>query len=578
MSSYFSKTKKWIIAHRIVSGIVAVVLVFGIYKMVRAFSSGTTQTTYVVAEAQNNTVVSTVSGSGQVSASNEIDVTSKASGPLVSLNVHTGQEVKAGDVIAEVDPKTAVMNLQSAKIALQKLTNPDDLSVTQAQNNVETSKQSIDKANEDLAGYYTNALASLASSYVDFPQILTGLTTMFYTSTGTLNDVDTTSLPLAAQQYRNDAGVNLDSAKLKYNSSLLDYQAMKNTGSTTDTEKNINETLDTAQTLMLAVKNAKSTIDYLKNNNQDGTLKNTSTAETNLNTWLNEISSDVTSLATARNSIQNGKLAISSAQRDLQEKQDTLQALYKGSSDLDVQSQQLTVTQRVQDYEDYFIRAPFDGVIAKVNVGRYDNVNSGTSIVTLVAKQKVAEITLNEVDISKVKVGQNATLTFDAIDGLTLTGKVAEADQVGTVSQGVVSYAVKIAFDVDDSRVLSGMSVNATIATDVEQDVLTVPNSAIKTQGGTSYVQRVTDPSVQASETAQALSSTPTQQEVTVGISDDTNTQIVSGLSQGDKVVTRTVASTIKTTTTASAPSLFGAAGGGGNRSFGGGAARTTGK
>ena len=98
----------------------------------------------------------------------------------------------------------------------------------------------------------------------------------------------------------------------------------------------------------------------------------------------------------------------------------------------------------------------------------------------LITKQKIAEISLNEVDAAKVKVGQKVTLTFDAIDGLSITGEVSEIDALGTVSQGVVTYGVKIAFDTQDERVKSGMSVSAAIITDVKQNVLLVPNAAVK--------------------------------------------------------------------------------------------------
>ncbi|MDD5433706.1 MAG: hypothetical protein PHE77_03610, partial [Candidatus Pacebacteria bacterium] len=59
----------------------------------------------------------------------------------------------------------------------------------------------------------------------------------------------------------------------------------------------------------------------------------------------------------------------------------------------------------------------------------------------------MAEISLNEVDVAKVKIGQRAIITFDAIDELEITGKVEDVDTIGTVSQGVVSYNVKIIFD-----------------------------------------------------------------------------------------------------------------------------------
>ena len=138
---------------------------------------------------------------------------------------------------------------------------------------------------------------------------------------------------------------------------------------------------------------------------------------------------------------------------------------------------------------------------------------------------------------------------------------MVEVDLVGTVTQGVVNYNVKIAFDTQDDRVKSGMSVSASIITQTKQDVIVVPNSAVKIQNGAHYVEVVDKNTAATDNQGVALSTTPTQQAVEVGISDDTSTEITSGLSEGDKVVTKTISGTATTATTNSAPSLFGSGG-----------------
>jgi RND family efflux transporter MFP subunit len=238
------------------------------------------------------------------------------------------------------------------------------------------------------------------------------------------------------------------------------------------------------------------------------------------------------------------------------------------SSDLDTQSAQIAITQAQNALSDaqenlsyYYIKAPFDGVISSVPVITGDNVGSGTTLGTIITSKELATVTLNEVDVAKISLGEKATLTFDAIPNLTIAGQVVEIDSVGTVSQGVVNYNVQISFDAtSDDGVKPGMSVNAAIITSVAQDVLTAPSSAIKTQGGVSYVQMfdtalpVPLPGVQGSPSLVP----PRNQTVVTGISDGTSTQIVSGLNLGDEIVTKTVTSTTKTTTTTTAPSILG--------------------
>jgi multidrug efflux pump subunit AcrA (membrane-fusion protein) len=175
---------------------------------------------------------------------------------------------------------------------------------------------------------------------------------------------------------------------------------------------------------------------------------------------------------------------------------------------------------------------------------------------------------MNEVDVAKIKLGQKATIAFDAIEDLTMTGTVAEIDTIGAVSQGVVSYNIKITFDTEEALIKPGMSVSASIITDSKTDVLIIPSSAIKTQGTAKYVQMFSIPLVASAISSQGTPSTemPNQINVEIGISDDTSTEIISGLKEGDQIISRII--TTSTTTTTQASSLLG---GGSTRGLTGG-------
>ncbi|RPI01368.1 MAG: efflux RND transporter periplasmic adaptor subunit, partial [Ignavibacteriae bacterium] len=234
------------------------------------------------------------------------------------------------------------------------------------------------------------------------------------------------------------------------------------------------------------------------------------------------------------------------------------------SATLDLKSAQLNVSKAEDDLQNaqddlasHNIRAPFSGVIGKVDIETGDRISSNGAVATIITDQKIAEVSLNEVDISKVKVGQKATLTFDAIDNLTITGTVTEVDLLGTVNQGVVNYTVKIAFDVNDDRVKTGMSLSAAIVSETKQNVVRVPNSAVKSQGNTSYVE------------AQNSNGTIVQIPVQTGLSNDEFTEITSGLNEGDSFISRTITPSSNTTSSQQTPSLFG----GGTRAVQGGGA-----
>lgn len=194
--------------------------------------------------------------------------------------------------------------------------------------------------------------------------------------------------------------------------------------------------------------------------------------------------------------------------------------------------------------------APLDGTVNAVNIKNGDDLSklsSGSSrtvpIIIGDLNTMEAEVQINEVDISDVAIGQKVAMTFTAIDGLSVTGKVVAMDSLGTVTQGVVTYDAKISLDTLDPRIKPGMSVSASIITGVKQDVIIVPNSAIKKQGDTTYVQVLDS------------GKNPVQTDVTVGVANNAETEIASGLSVGDKVVTKTVSAKTTSNSTSSSSS-----------------------
>ena len=175
---------------------------------------------------------------------------------------------------------------------------------------------------------------------------------------------------------------------------------------------------------------------------------------------------------------------------------------------------------------------------------------------------------VNEVDIPKIKVGQNATVTLDAFPNETFVGQVASVDSVGTITSGVVTYNVYINLIQPPSSVKSGMSASVAIQTARADNVVTVPSAAVQTSNGTSYVRILKN-------------GKETDVQVTTGISDDTNTEITSGVNEGDVVITGTNATTTSSSTTSPFSTGFGGARGGAGAAVrtggGGGAGRTGG-
>ncbi len=186
------------------------------------------------------------------------------------------------------------------------------------------------------------------------------------------------------------------------------------------------------------------------------------------------------------------------------------------------------------------------------------NSTSGTSS----SGQKVATInsgsaptatfSLSEIDVVKVKTGQKATITLDALPGKTFTGKVTSIDKSGTVSSGVTTYPVTIQFDTTSDDILANMAANASIITQTKDNVLMIPTGSSQTVGNTTM--------------ATILKNGRTQQvPVELGLSSDSQVEVISGLSEGNEIVLGTVSGNQQVS---SGSSPFSSSG----RGFGGGA------
>jgi membrane fusion protein, macrolide-specific efflux system len=223
------------------------------------------------------------------------------------------------------------------------------------------------------------------------------------------------------------------------------------------------------------------------------------------------------------------------------------------------------------------ITAPEAGIITNLvlapglSISSTSSTNSSGNVtaqvfgtITPTTRQSQAVVNVSEIDVVTIKAGQKATLTLDAFPNQTFTGKVLVVNTSGAVSSGVTTYPTTIALDTTPDTIYPNMAVSAKIITAVKDNVILVPSAAVQTTSGTSTVRVL--------KNGQVSSVT-----VEVGSANDTQTEIVSGVTEGDNVVTSAVTSTGATQTGSTSP--FSAIGG--NRGFGaagGGAVRVIGR
>lgn len=532
MANVFGNVKSFIKAHKIITAILSIVLLIIIYYGYANLFKAKTQTTYTTASATKGTITTSVSGSGQVSASNSISLQFQASGTLTYLGIQNGQNVYAGQLLAQLDTTSAEKSVRDAQasldaeqISLQKLegasTLPTPLNKQNAQNTL----------NQDYQSSYTE----ISNAFINLPTIMTDLQNILYGNTfnNYQQNIDyytysAYSYNQNSLKYENSVSSSYQTALADYNKNFGDYKSATRNSDSSTINSLLAETLTTEKDVNQAIKDANNLIQFYKDTLTTYNIKTNSNADTALSTLNSDqgkSDSDITSLTNSQNSITNDTQALANSDLDLQSEQ------------LNLQNKQNALTDAKSNLANYYIYAPFSGTIGKVSVQKLAQAGSGTSVATLITTQKVATIPLNEVDVSKVSAGQQVVVTFDALPDLSVAGKVVSVDPIGVVSSGVVTYNVQIAFDTQDSRVKSGMSMSAQIITNVKQDVLLVPNSAVKTQGTTKYVQVL-------------VNGAPQQKIVQVGLSNDTSTEITSGLNEGDKIITQTISANSATSAT----------------------------
>ncbi|CAN5232641.1 HlyD family efflux transporter periplasmic adaptor subunit [soil metagenome] len=231
-----------------------------------------------------------------------------------------------------------------------------------------------------------------------------------------------------------------------------------------------------------------------------------------------------------------------------------------------------------QATQDSIVTAPIAGTVANFSSAVGSNV-SGSATTTTTSNSSTTTTTTgsgvlvlgdfsllsikaqaNEVDVPNLASGQKATVTLDAFPDKTFVGTVSSVDTIGTSTSGVVTYNEYITLVSPPPTIHSGMTASAIIQTDKKDNVLKVPTTAIQTTDGVSTVDVMKNGQVSSVE-------------VETGIADDTYTEIISGLTEGEEIVTSTSNSATATSSTTTSPfsrTLGGFGGGGATRVRGG--------
>jgi len=472
------------------------------------------------------------------------------------------QKTTQNDVVtAQQSLAKAQTNYVAAKNNFTILSQAIQSDVRSYQAGITTAQSQLTQAQSDLAAVTQTADVRSAQSSLNLAQAALTNAASFSNGvlTGALSDYGNAATALATAFGQFDtqlaAGLDASAASAAYQLSQTAYTtAATRLGNAIDAP---NAQLASAQTNVTAAQNSlnstasKSDTNLDQSRNDLQALQNTLTTEQQLasatkakiaqaGTSVGTITDAVT--GTLVSSLQNVAATqerttstVLSAQNSLQSAQLSLQKTAASAKSFDIAAsyasvlvQQANLESAQNNLANATLKAPSAGVVASVS-GQIGEFVSGGGIanpfVLLADTTGVAlHGTIGEADVAKLKLGQVATLTVDAVGSARMTGKVSALDPVATIAQGVPVYGVDVLIDIPNPQLRPGMSGTAAIIIASRQNVLTVPNLAVRTANGRRSLQLLKD--------GQAVDT-----DVTFGISNETVTEVTTGVQEGDTVV-----------------------------------------
>ena len=238
------------------------------------------------------------------------------------------------------------------------------------------------------------------------------------------------------------------------------------------------------------------------------------------------------------------------AQANLEKAQADYEKWKNGPDPAEVEAMKAKVAASEATLRQAWIEAPFAGTITQVDAQNGDQVTANTSAFRLDDLSKLyVDLQVSEVDIEQIEIGQAVNISFDALSSKQYSGQVSDVAMISDESSSAVNFTVTVELTNPDSDVRPGMTSEVEIVTAQLDQTLLIPNQAVRVVDGKQVVYlSLPDGSTKAVE-------------VSLGVSSDTFSELVSGdLKAGDVVMLSTISASDTTT-----------AGGGGMGFFGGG-------
>lgn len=484
-------------------------------------------------KVKTGSITITVAANGTVSSTTSVDVSSQNNGTLQTLNYKEGDRVKKGDILATIQDDTLTED------------------ISRAENNLKQQSLSMTKLNDGLANL---SIKSPADGRVKTIMARvgedTGVTTKSY---GALAVISTDGKMKMMVEPEKDVAVPVQTGDLVKvtlsNGTVVDGTIVDATGTGSQ--------LPTSGSIQVEIARDDLTVGTSATvAKSDGTVIGQGSLEINKGIDVIGGNGVISKISVTENKIvKRGSTLFTLKNIDVKSSIDSQNiSIQQAQSDLESKKAQLNGTS---------ITSPFDGVIVTQTVKVGDSMQQGKVIATIMdLSQMQAVVTVDELDIAKVQIGQKANITLDALPGKEFTGKVTKINDIGAPSNGVTTYDVTVIIDKPD-QIKVGMTSNATIEVSSKDHVLVLPIEAVQGTGDQRFVIIPGTPTGSPAPGAVnpnrinrpkqgngALNGMGAQnmRRVTVGLMNENDVEIVSGLKEGEPVLIPITTSQTSTT------------------------------
>ena len=502
--------------------VAAALIGFMAYRNSKAKQAAATAKTQNTASVERRNITSELSSSGTLAAKDTYSITSLVEGEVLSANFEEGDQVEKDQVLYEIDKSSMETQLTSANNSLERANSSYEDATEDYQDALNDYSGNTYKATE--AGYikelYVNpgdkvsGNTKLADIYSDdVMELRIPFLSGEAAAIGVGNGV-TVTLTDTGEQIGGTVKAVANQERVLTGGRLVRYVTISvpNPGGLTDTMRATAQIGDFS-------------------GSEDGTFE--ASVDTTMNADLSTGVEVEAVLVNEGDYVSKGtpmfRMTSKSADKLIQSYKD---ALDKAQESLESAQSKLESTQ--DSYDNYTITAPISGQVIAKNFKVGDNITKNTSNTTVLAtiydlSSLTFEMSIDELDIRKVKVGQKVAVTADAFEGQSFSGTVTNVSLESTYSNGVSTYPVTVTLD-ETGDLLPGMNVDGVITLEEANDVLAIPVDALM-RGNRVYVKDETVTEQQGPVPAGFRSV-----EVETGLTNDSYVEIKSGLSEGDVV------------------------------------------